>query len=182
MTISTCPYPNNINPLILTGYQFVISKLPELTYFIQSTKIPDVSLGAITQASSVHDVKIPGETMEFSELSLSFVIDEDLSNWNAIYFWIIGLGYPEGHWMYRQFQNAPINSALQTEALRGVSDGTLTVLDSSNNPKQIFTFVDLFPTSLSGLSFDATSTDSSPAIGNATFAYSYYKINKQIGD
>lgn len=176
----TCPFPGNINPLRLTSYIFSIQKLPELTYFVQSTEVPSLQLGSISQASNVHDIKIPGETMDYGTLNIEFQIDEEMKNWNAIYFWMIGLGYPEGHALYRRYQNAVVNANSRTELAKGYSDGSLTILDSSNNPKQIFTFVDMFPTNLSGLRFDAGQSEPQIAMATATFEYTYYYINKEV--
>lgn len=180
MTIATCPYPGNINPLFLNAYEFSIAKLPELTYFVQETEIPPISLGVAIQSGSVHDVKVPGETMTYENLTIRFQVDEEMTNWNAIYFWMVGLGYPQGNTLYTDFLNAQINKAGLTELSKGYSDGTLSVLSNANTPKQIFTFVDMFPISLSGLQFDAQVTDAKPATATATFAYTYYTINKQI--
>lgn len=178
MVTLTCPSPSNVNPLRLSAYQFSIQKLPDLTYFIQSTEIPQMTLGVAIQTSNVHDIKIPGETMEYGQLTLDFIVDEELKNWNAIYFWMIGLGYPTGHDLYQMYLNNPVNQNSPTELSKGYSDGSLVLLDSANNPKQVFTFVDMFPINLSGLRFDST-TDSNPvAIASCTFEYTYYYINK----
>ncbi len=178
MSILTCPYPGNINPLLLSQYQFSIAKLPSLTYFVQETEIPEMSLGSSLQASSVHDIKLPGDTLEFADITVQFIIDEELNNWNAIFFWMQALGFPESNQQFTNFINAQVNSNTYSVLSKMVSDGTLTILDNTNNPKQIFTFVDMFPISLSGLRFSSQTTDKDPAIGTATFAYSYYKINK----
>lgn len=176
----TCPSPGNVNPLRLTSYQFQIQKLPGLTYFIQSTEVPQITLGFSTQGTSVHDIKIPGETMEFGSLSFDFIVDEELNNWNQIYFWMIGMGYPEGHHLYRKYINSSINKNGNNELMKGYSDGALILLDSANHPKQIFTFIDLFPVSLSGLQMNSTNESNAPAIASATFEYSYYTIDKDI--
>lgn len=175
-----CPFPANVNPLRLTQYQFQVEKLPELTYFVQNASVPDISLGVSTQASSVHDIKIPGETMEFGSLQIEFVVDEDLKNWNSIYFWMIGMGYPEGHHLYTGYMNSQKNANRLSELAKGYSDGTLALLDSSNNPKQVYTFVDMFPTQLQGLSFSSNSGQAEVATASVVFEYSYYKINKKI--
>lgn len=180
MPTLTCPSPGNINPLRLQSYQFTIQKLPELTYFVSTTEVPQMTLGVQTQSSTVHDIKIPGETMDYGDLTIEFQIDEELKNWNAIYFWMVGLGYPEGHNLYQAYINAKINENQPNELMKGYSDGSLIILDSQNNPKQVFTFVDLFPVSLSGMRFDSSNTDNPIAMASVTFAYSYYYINKDI--
>ena len=176
----TCPSPGNVNPLRLTSYQFQIQKLPGLTYFIQSAEVPQINLGFTTQGTSVHDIKIPGETMEFSSLSLEFIVDEELNNWNQIYFWMSGLGYPEGHELYRKYINSSINKNSRKELTKGYSDGALIHLDSANHTKQVFTFIDLFPVSLSGMQMNSTNENNSVATATVTFEYSYYTIDKDI--
>ena len=121
--------------------------------------------------------------MDYEDLTIQFVVDEDLRNWNAIYFWIFGLGYPEGHSLYKEYMSADINDFSQSELQKGYSDGQLMILDSQNNPKQTFQFIDMFPTSLQGLQFDSSNQDTPVATATVTFEYTYYKImNKQIQD
>lgn len=175
-----CPSPGNINPLRLTGFEFNIHKLPDLTYFVQSVELPPITLGVSSQSSSVHDIKIPGETMEYGSLAVEFQVDEEMKNWNGIYFWMIALGYPEGHSMYTRYMNSAINSNLWSELSKGYSDGSLTVLNSSGSPVQTFTYVDMFPTNLTGLRYDSRSTSPEIATATAVFEYTYYKMNKDF--
>jgi hypothetical protein len=78
----------------------------------------------------VHDIKIPGETMDYADLTIEFQIDEEMKNWNAIYFWMVGLGYPEGHELYLSYMNAKVNQNSPNELMKGYSDGSLIILDS----------------------------------------------------
>lgn len=179
----TCPTPENISPLRPGAYQFSIFKLPNISYFVTSTQVPAITLGVATQPTSVHDIKIPGEQMDYQELTVQFQVDEQLKNWNAIYFWMFGLGYPEGHEIYKQYLNADINDFSTTELSKGYSDGQLIILNSANNPIQQFQFVDMFPISLQGLDFDSADTNHGAVTATVTFAYSYFKvINKDINN
>ena len=56
------------------------------------------------------------------------------------------------------------------------SDGTLTILDSSNNPKTNVFFKDLFPIAVEALDFDITSASVEYFIGIATFKYRTFEI------
>ena len=56
------------------------------------------------------------------------------------------------------------------------SDGTLTILDSSNNPSNNIIFKDLFPISVEALDFDITSSAVEFFIGIATFKYRTFEI------
>lgn len=61
-----------------------------------------------------------------------------------------------------------------------VSDATLIVLDGTHRPMQSFTFIDMFPTSLSGIEFDATSATAQQATARASFAYSYFIMSDNV--
>jgi hypothetical protein len=168
--------PENINPLNPNGFKFSIQKLPDLTFFIQDVQIPNLTIGQISQATSVQDVPIPGETASFSDLTVSFLVDEDFKNWTKIYEWMIGLTYPENHQIYTDFLDKSKNAQSRTELAKGYSDGTLTILGSNNKAVRSISFIDMFPISLDGASFSAQNTDVNYLRANCTFAYSYYKI------
>ena len=53
-------------------------------------------------------------------------------------------------------------------------DMTLTVMNSANNVTKQIKFVDAYPTSLSSIPFDITTTDVEYLTAVASFSYSYY--------
>ena len=55
-------------------------------------------------------------------------------------------------------------------------DLTLTVMNSANNVTKQIKFVDAYPTSLSSLPFDITTTDVEYLTAIASFEYSYYQF------
>lgn len=178
MTSNIYPDGSSVNPLRPGSYQFSVQKLPKVTYFVQQVSVPAITLGVATQASSVHEIKIPGDRLEYDTLSLTFQVDENLENWNSIYFWMFGLGYPEGHHLYREYIEAPINSTSLTELAKGYSEGSLMILNSSNRQIQTFNFIDMFPIQLSGLEFDSTDTSSRAITASVQFAYTYYTVTR----
>ena len=58
------------------------------------------------------------------------------------------------------------------------SDGTLTVLDSMNNPKFKVKFENMFPYRLSTLEFDATQADVEYFTASVSFKYMIYNIDE----
>ena len=177
MAALTCPSPVNITPLIGSGnYVFGLVKFPEITFFVQEVELPDISLGVSVQYSSVHDVPIPGDTMEYGDLTCSFQIDSEMRNYLAIHRWMIGLGYPENHELYRDLMNDPKNANSYSQISKGYTDAALTILDNAMKPIASITFIDAFPTRLSGIQFTSTNSDAAPLIATVTFTYTYYKI------
>lgn len=176
MPILTCPVPANISTLNPNGFLFSIQKYPELTYFMQEANLPGISLGSTLQASSVHDIKMPGDTMEFDDLTINFMVDEKMENYLAIHNWIVGLGFPEGHQMFTSLMADIKNINSYSVASKSVSDCHLTILNSDNVPGRRFTFVDAYPTSLSAISFQSTNTDVNYVVASLSLSYSYYTI------
>ena len=171
----TCPIPNNINPLQSNGFMFAINKLPEVSYFCQEATLPDLTLPAAPASSPLVDYPIPGEKLTFGELSITFLIDEEMTNYKAIHDWMVGLGFPKRHEQYRAFVNQ--GGSTTSELYKGYSDATLQILSSSNNPVRTIMFHDVFPTSLGSLQLQSNVDGTVYLAGNATFLYTLYEFS-----
>ena len=171
-----CPIPENINPLSPTGFRLAITKLPELTYFCQEANIPSIDLDAIPIGTPFSTNQVPGEILDFGQLTVNFIVDENLANYKALYNWITGLGFPENYLQYQALgASSPIVSTAQFGANQGnYSDGALEILGSNNTPVQAIQFKDLYPVSISSLNFQSNVDDIQYLIGTASFKYTYY--------
>jgi hypothetical protein len=181
MTASaTCPIPNNINPLSPTGFKLSISKLPEVEFFTQEVTLPDVSLPPIDQSTPLSRISLPGDILSFGDFTINFLVDEDMSNYKAVFDWLNGLGFPESHDQYQNYvseQNAGSNyNIAKGSNSTNYSDATLQILSNNNTPAQSIMFADLHPTSLSSLQFIANASDVNYLIGSASFRYTYFKF------
>ena len=167
--------PENLNPLSPNGFQFSIQKLPELTYFSQQVSIPGINLPNAIFNTPFSQIKIAGDLLSYDPLSIDFLVDEKMSNYLALYDWIIAMGFPENYDQYISWQGK-FNTPFLSEIAKNFSDATLTILGSNNVPIQTITFVDLIPTNLSPISLTTTSTDVNYITCTATFEYSYFKF------
>lgn len=158
------------------NFIFTMKKIPEINFWVQKIILPKIDLGTANQATSVHDLKIPGETLTFDTLNLTFTVDERMNNYRAMFSYMTALGYPEGNEQYRKFLNLPMNQQSPTELAKGYSDATLNIMDASNNSVLEITFVDCFPTSLGEINFTTTNTDTNQVVVPASFEYSYFRI------
>lgn len=172
----TCPIPSNINPLASNGFMFSILKLPEIQFFCQEANIPSIDAPAAQMETSLVLTPIPGDKLDFGDLSITFLIDEEMSNFTALHDWIIGLGFPESHAMYRNFISTRLNNLVTNELTAGYSDAVLQILNSSNNPIRTIRFVDVMPVSLSSLQLQSTTQETTYLAGQASFRYSFYKF------
>lgn len=171
----TCPLPSNITPLSPNGFLFSIQKLPELNFFAQSVNLPGITLGSPEFGNPFQVQPIPGETLTYDQLNVQFLIDANMGNYQAIYNWIVALGFPNNYEQYTTFIDAEQRGAI-SELAANYSDATLQILGGNNQTVKTVQFVDLFPVALDSLQFSGTNTDVQYLIGNATFRYGYYKF------
>ena len=172
----SCPIPNNINPLQSNGFLFSIHKLPEISFFCQEVSIPTISLPAAEISTSLSSTPQPGDMLDFGVLSITFLIDEDMINYTAIYEWLIGLGFPKLHQQFPNWISQHKSFPRDKDGPASMSDGILQVLNSSNNPVKTIMFYDMFPTSIQSLQLQSTSNDTTYLAGTATFRYTLFEI------
>lgn len=115
----------------------------------------------------------PGDTLQYGDLPVQFLVDENMINYTLIHNWMTGMGFPES---CQQFLNWTTDENGDRDLKLQFSDATLGVLNSNYNVIANIKFWDLFPTSLSTLEFTATDTDINYVTANATFSYLYYQI------
>ena len=160
--------PINTSFLSPIGFKFQLNNFPEVNYFCQSATLPGISISAIDVPTPLKTIAMVGDEVTFEELSIKFIVDENMKNWLSIYDWIIGLGFPteEGQAKYKKL----------SETSELTTDATLTVLNSKNIAKTEIRFHNVFPTQLGGLSYDIKASDVDYLNVQATFAYMFYEI------
>ena len=173
----------NRNFLSPTGFKFLLNRSPATAFFCNQANIPELNLGVTLQPNYLRPIPIPGEIIDFGDLNLRFLVDEDLKNYMEIQNWIRGLGFPESIQQFNDLESeAVITTNKMQEGDNIYSDGTLQILSNNLVPKfQVF-FKDLFPYNLSTLNFDATQTDQEYFTADVTFKYTIYNITDLSGN
>ena len=167
----------NRNFLAHTGFQFQLNRAPKVAYFGNSVNIPSMTLGVAQFPTYLKDIPLPGDKMDFDDFTLRFLVDEDLENYQEIQHWMRGLGFPESLKEIYGYQKEKSDVSQPNKSqLNLYSDGTLTVLDSSNIPKFKIVFEGMFPYSLTTIEFDATQTDLEYFTAEVSFKYTIYNI------
>jgi hypothetical protein len=150
-----------------------LSKAPKAVFFCNSARIPEISLDLAKQPNYLKDLDIPGEKLSYGDLTLKFLVDENLENYMSIHNWLTGLGYPE---TTEQYKNLTTNDFGQQDIKENFSDGTLTILNSNYQEVAKVKFKDLFPISITSLEFDATMNDIQYFTSEVSFKYTVYNI------
>ena len=171
----------NRNFLQPQGFRFQVARAPKVTFFGNAVNIPGMTLRTTVQTTpGLKDIPLPGEILDFEDLNLRFLVDEDLQNYQEVQNWMRGLGFPESLQEIYDLQNE--KSVLSREKTMNIySDGTLTILDAMQNDNFKVKFSDLFPFSLSTIQFDATMADTEYFTAEVSFKYLNYTIVKGSG-
>ena len=168
----------NRNFLSPVGFKFALKRSPAVAFFCNEANIPSMDLGVAEQPTYLKNIPTPGDKIQFGDLNLRFLVDEDLKNYMEIQNWIRGLGFPESLKEFVDLENeAEMASNFGNNAGHDIySDGTLQILSSNLVPKFQVVFSDLFPYSLSTVTFDATDTDIEYFTADVSFKYTIYEI------
>ena len=196
-TNSLIRQPTKLDYASPTQFKFSILKLPKVEYFCTAVNIPGVELTGASQATSLKDIPIPGNKLNYEPLQMRFIVDENLENFQEIHGWLVGLGYPRDH---TEFQNLLAsgtdrfpgrNTSVSTEPGKDkiatadtggtYSDATLTVLSSKNNAQVEIRFRDVYPTGLTGLQYDQQAADVDYLTATVSFNYLVYDFATTVG-
>jgi hypothetical protein len=177
--------PDELDYLRPNGFRFYIQSLPKVTYFCQSANIPTISLGVASQPTPFVDIPRPGEKLNYDQLTIQFLIQEDMSNYIELYNWMTSLGFPDSRSQYGQrFEEQKFRDPTPRGNRSGVTDMTdfsdayLTILGSDYNEVCRVNFLDCFPVSLSGLEFDVSTGNTQYFAAQAVFKYRTFKVEK----
>ena len=150
--------PKNINPLADVQFKFDVAALPNTSFFIQTVNLPGIALeGAVLARPQLQNFSRHTGVITYEPLNVTFMIDEYLKNWQEVFEWMIG-------------EENKYTSAV------------LTILSSAMNATMEFHFKDIFPTSLSEVSFDSTTTDPVYQVATVSFNYTEYKVKNLLNN
>ena len=72
----------NRNFLSPTGFKFILTRAPKVSFFANTANIPSLSMGNAIQTSYLKDIPVPGDKVEFGDFTLRFIVDENLENYS----------------------------------------------------------------------------------------------------
>lgn len=172
--------PTNRNFLSPNNFRLVLQRAPLLNFFLQTASIPGLSfVGSVDFQTPFVKIPIPGDHLNFSPFSVSFMVDEDLTNYMEIWNWMFNIAGPQELTPGEYGRIYPQDNSIGTDPMKTTrSDVKLMVMTSSKNPNIEVTFIDAFPVSLGELNFVTTSSDVTYLESSVTFEYVKYTIVK----
>jgi len=166
----------NKNFLSPIGFKLVLDKAPKTAFLCQTANIPTITVGEV-EIPTRGLVRYPIDgNIQYGELTIEFLIDENMENYLELHNWMRALGTPSdlqerADWI----RSKRIGDV--TDPIRSlVSDVTLIALNNNMNAQFECLFKDAFPTNLSTINFDVTQTDNNFFSAEVTFRYTLYEI------
>lgn len=156
MTTLTTNDISYLNPRNFT-VTFATEQFKNIDFYVKTANIPDVNTGTLEQSFTNQTLPLPGNNMTWGELSITFLVDEEMSNYKAIFDWLLKAQTDD------------------TFALDN-NDIILTVFTAQGNRVYDFIFTNCFPSDVTSLTFETTTPDDVPLECTVTFKYDYFSI------
>lgn len=160
------------NFLSPTGFRFLIKKLPNVSFFVQSVDIPSISLTPIEYPTPIKTLSFANDRLNHEPFAITIRVDEYMDSYNEIYDWMAGLTHPKSFDQYKTL-------AKSEEGL--YSDASLIILDSRQNPGLEVVFRDVFPISLGQISLDTTAANITYPTCQITFEHNGHEVKRIKG-
>ena len=182
--------PTKLDYASPTQFKFGINQLPKVEFFTVGANVPAINMGDAMFPTPFKDIPMMGDKLTYDNLSITFIVDEYLENYQSIHEWMTAIGFPKTRKQFSDFRanvsNAPVitqgtsqdigdvQSATGVNAL--FSDATLTILSNKNNPILNVFFRDIYPVVLGALDYTQTATDVEYMTSTVDFAYQIYEF------
>ena len=75
---------DNRNFLSGVAFKFNLTKFPKVDFFSNSARIPELNLELTRQPSYLKNIDVPGERLTYGDLTLRFLVDENMENYLAV--------------------------------------------------------------------------------------------------
>ena len=153
--------PDNLSYLAPTQFELLVKKLPNTKYFATGVNVPSVTVAEIQQPTNLgRNVLVPGDKINLGELTVNFIVDENMENWTELYTWMSQITSSTDPEKFRSLVGAnrraeqPYDGSGNYDEL--YSDMTIVVTTAANNPNRYVRIQDAFPTSLGEITMDTT--------------------------
>lgn len=140
--------PQNINLLQPTGFKVQMQKehFKNISFNAASVSHPTMSINYALQPFRKVNIGIAGDKIEFGEVTMDVLMDEEMEAYLEIYDWM------------NRLINKPLDNKVEND-IPSSADAIVKVLNSKNNVSKTIRYIDCIPISLGNVEFDTRSGD-----------------------
>lgn len=171
------------NTLDQTSWELVLPGFTERSSFAcQSVVIPNISIGEVLHSTRINPNNsfLPGDTITYSPLIATFVVNRDLRTYELFYNWALALATPEDPSQFTKFvtQETVNRMRFLPEYARLMHDVIILLKGSETEVLGRWYFVDCFPSSVDGFQLDASLTETPAVSFQVVFRYSRFEFTR----
>ncbi len=148
-----------------TGFKVIIDRkhYSNLEFFVQSISHPGATNPAVeTSYKRIQSVPQPGGQMEYGELTMDVLLDEDFTSYIEVY-----------KWMLRLVQQ---NVTRDIDSLRTHADIYVSALTANNTANKTIKYIDAIPVAVGDIRFEAQNQSVEYISFPVSFRFSYFAI------
>jgi hypothetical protein len=154
----------NYNEALTTSWELVFNKFPDLIYFAQSVTIPSVTVDGIKTSFQNQRMYLPDNQIDYGQLNISFIVDEDFENYDAI---------------LEEFKRQETAGKGNGNKIREILHDLTVIRYSSNKvPIAVFKFTDASLTNLGSINYTSTGAEAEIIICDVSFNVSQMYIQR----
>lgn len=170
---------SQFNYASINEFYVVALDIPGVTFFTQTFTLPSVNMEKPSDyGTPFTDIPLTGTKLKFGELTLKFMVNENLENYKSVFNWLCGITFPESNDQFAaqvaKKKGLFVGSKNVEMSLR--SDVHVLALDSNKNPTSIIEFKDAFPVSLSDMVWSSTGGSVDYLKATVTMDYTLFKF------
>ena len=156
-----------------------IEKLPDIVYTVQQANVPVISAGEAILSSPFNQTRsVPGDTLDYSQLDVTFLIDKEMKGYRQILKWMKGMINPESFDQFKEYAKENVTErpdAREPGFLNTMSNMSLFAADADLKPLAEWKFIDAFPISLDGPQYDSTNPQVDYLTATSSFKFMYFE-------
>ena len=138
---------------------FASEEYSNLSKNVVDITIPSIDIGTTIQPTMIRNLYIPGNSIEFGDITITFLLDEEYTNYKKIFDWVK---------ICRDFD--------EINAEKMFSDISVVLLNTKFNPILTLKFENCFPFNLSDIPLNYQITTTEPVRFVTVFKINGYKI------
>ena len=93
--------PTNLDYADPTKFRFQCVKIPKVEFNTIQCNVPGITLTELVQPTRLQQIRIPGNDLTFEDLTIQFIVDEDLETYTQIHDWMAALAQMDSDDKYR---------------------------------------------------------------------------------